>query len=77
MQLAEMLNITDKAVSKWESFEGNHDISMLPKLTKLFGVNIDYLLTGIILEEKVNLDAMEYTNRAIYLVKKEDIKNSK
>ena len=70
MQLAEMLNITDKAVIKWESCEGNHDISMLPKLTKLFGVTFDYFLTGIIPEEKVNLDDMDYTNRAIYLIKK-------
>lgn len=46
LQLAETLNVTDKAVSKWESSEGNPDISLLSSLSIIFGVSIDYLLTG-------------------------------
>lgn len=44
--LAEKINISDKAVSKWESGGGNPETSQLPILSKLFGVTIDYLLTG-------------------------------
>ena len=55
LDLAKLLNVTDKAVSKWESSEGNPDISLFPKLSEIFGVTIDYILTGKISEEKVVL----------------------
>ncbi|MBQ7039921.1 MAG: helix-turn-helix domain-containing protein [Clostridia bacterium] len=45
-QLASYLNISDKAVSKWENGGGYPDITQLPLLSKLFGVSIDYLLKG-------------------------------
>ena len=77
LKLAEQLNITDKAVSKWEAGEGNPDITLLPKLAELFGVTIDYLLTGSKPEEKVNLDDMDKTKRAIYLIGKDDVENFK
>lgn len=77
LKLAEQLNITDKAVSKWEAGEGNPDILLLPKLAEMFGVSIDYLLTGVKPEEKVNLDDMDNTKRAIYLIGKDDVKNFK
>jgi len=53
LELAAKLNITDKAVSKWEAAEGNPDISILAKLGEIFGVTIDYLLTGKVPEEKI------------------------
>lgn len=46
MALAEKINVSDKAVSKWESGGGNPETSQLPILSGLFGVTIDYLLTG-------------------------------
>ena len=46
IELAERLNISDKAVSKWESETGYPEITMFPKLADLFGVSIDYLMTG-------------------------------
>lgn len=46
LQLAEKLNVTDKAVSKWEVGEANSDISLIVTIASLFGVSIDYLLTG-------------------------------
>ncbi len=55
LELAQLLNITDKAVSKWESGDGNPDISLLPKIASIFGVSIDYLLTGIEKEPEVLL----------------------
>ncbi len=44
--LAEKLNISDKTVSKWESEAGYPEVSMFPLLAELFGVSIDYLMTG-------------------------------
>ena len=44
--LAKMLNISDKAVSKWESGMGYPDIAQLPALSEIFEVSIDYLLKG-------------------------------
>lgn len=52
-QLADKLGITDKAVSKWEVGEANPDIALLPKLAEIFGVTLDYLLTGTAPEKEV------------------------
>ena len=45
-QLAARLNISDKAVSRWESGIGYPEITQLPELSRVFGVTIDYLMTG-------------------------------
>lgn len=45
-QLAEQLNITDKAVSKWERGVGYPDITVLTKLAKILGVTTNELLNG-------------------------------
>lgn len=42
-ELAEKLNYSDKAVSKWECGDAVADILVLKKISKLFGVTIDYL----------------------------------
>lgn len=44
--LAEKLDVTDKAVSKWENGAGFPDITVLPKISSLFGVTLDYLMFG-------------------------------
>lgn len=51
--LAEKLQVSDKAVSKWESNKGDPSIEFLPMLAELFGVTLDYLLTGKEQEEKI------------------------
>ncbi len=43
--LAEKLNYSDKAVSKWERGESVPDITVLKAIADLFGVTVDYLLT--------------------------------
>lgn len=43
-ELAEKLNVSNKAVSKWENGQGYPDISLFPALSSLFGVSIDYLM---------------------------------
>lgn len=45
-QLADQLNISDKAVSKWERGLGCPDVSLLPELSQLLGVNLEELLLG-------------------------------
>ncbi len=44
--LAKELNVTDKAVSKWENGQGFPDITAFPKIASLFGVSVDYLMLG-------------------------------
>ena len=44
-ELAEKLNYSDKAVSKWERGESVPDIVVLKAIADLFGVTVDYLLT--------------------------------
>lgn len=50
-ELAEKLNYSDKAVSKWERGESAPDIEILYMISKLFNVTIDQLIT----DEDVNL----------------------
>ena len=42
-ELAEMLDVTPQAVSKWENGASMPDIALLPKLANIFGVTIDDL----------------------------------
>ncbi len=44
LELADKLNYTDKAISKWERAESLPDVVTLKSLAELFGVTIDYLL---------------------------------
>ncbi len=44
-QLAEKINYSDKAVSKWERGESTPDISVLKEVADLFGVTLDWLVT--------------------------------
>ena len=46
LELAEKLNYTDKAVSKWERGESIPDVAVLKTIADLFGVTVDYLLTA-------------------------------
>lgn len=44
-RLAELLNISPQAVSRWETGAAMPDISLLPPLSNLFSVTTDYLLS--------------------------------
>ena len=46
LQLAEKLGISDKAVSKWERGLGSPDLSLMPGLSEILGVDLEKLLTG-------------------------------
>ncbi|MBQ8399262.1 MAG: helix-turn-helix transcriptional regulator [Clostridia bacterium] len=45
-QLALKLNVTDKAVSRWETGKGYPDITSLLALSEEFGISVNELLTG-------------------------------
>lgn len=44
LELAEKLNYSDKAISKWERGESIPDVLVLKSIAELFGVTLDYLL---------------------------------
>ncbi len=45
-QLAERLNVSDKAVSRWERDESAPDLSLIPVIAEIFGVTSDEILRG-------------------------------
>ena len=44
-ELAEKLNITDKAVSKWERGIACPDTAAIPKLAQILGISLEELMT--------------------------------
>ncbi len=45
-ELAEQLNVSDKAVSRWERDESAPDLSLIPVIAEIFGVTSDEILRG-------------------------------
>lgn len=45
-QVAELLNVSRQAVSKWESAQGYPDIENIVKLAQMYEISTDYLLLG-------------------------------
>ncbi len=63
-QLAEKMNITDRAVSKWETGKSMPDSSIMLELCNILGVTVNELLSGERIEmdnyeEKVNENLIE------------------
>ena len=52
LELAEKLNYSDKAVSKWEHAESMPDISVLVEIAELFEVPLDYIVKSEHEQEK-------------------------
>jgi len=78
-ELAEKLNVSAQAVSKWENDQSCPDISILPELSKILGISIDELLTGekeaqkvCVLPESERKDISEMTLRVLIESKKGD-----
>ncbi|MEY8391173.1 XRE family transcriptional regulator [Lachnospiraceae bacterium] len=46
VQLAEQLNITNRAVSKWETGKSIPDVSIMIKLCDILGITVNELLSG-------------------------------
>lgn len=51
-QVAEALHVSAQAVSKWECGQGCPDVSLLPRLSGIFGVGVERLLEGDLAPEK-------------------------
>ena len=59
-QLAEMLNVTDRAISKWETGKNYPSIEVIITLSDLFGITIDELLrSDEELKEKIIQDSKQ------------------
>jgi len=52
-QLAAALSVSHQAVSKWETGAALPDVQTLVSLTRLFGITIEQLLEGEVLEDRV------------------------
>lgn len=59
-QLADMLNVSDKTVSKWETGRGYPDITLLEPLAKALGLSVTELLAG---------ENVSNTNRSFNMVR--------
>ena len=53
LQLAEMLNYSDKAVSKWERGEAVPDLRVLLRLSEIYGVSVDEIVKAEGVEPKI------------------------
>ena len=63
MQLAEKLNITDKAVSKWERGIAMPDTSIMLELCDILGISVNELLSG----EKIDMENNNQKNEQLLL----------
>lgn len=70
LELAEHLNYSDKAVSKWERGESLPDVAVLKQIADLFRVTMDYLVTADHTEQTqapVVYEGRELRNRRIIM----------
>ncbi len=63
MQLAEKLNITDRAVSKWETGKTMPDTSIMLELCDILGISVNELLSG----EKIDMENNNQKNEQLLL----------
>ena len=75
MQLAEKLNITDRAISKWETGKSLPDSSIMPELCGILQITINDLLSG----EVVTLDNYnkELENNLLETIKQKELSDKR
>ena len=61
-ELANKMNVSRQAVSKWEGAQTIPDLEKILQLSVLFGVTTDYLLKDEIEDEKLTNDTFSDTN---------------
>ena len=71
MQLAEKLNITDRAISKWETGRAMPDSSIMLELCDILGISVNELLSG----EKINMENNNQKNEQLLLEMAKDVEN--
>ena len=75
MQLAEKLNITDRAISKWENGKGMPDSSIMLDLCNELKISVNELLSGEMIEMDNYNEMAEKT--LIEMAKKEELQNKR
>lgn len=71
-QLAEKLNITDRAVSKWETGKSMPDSSIMLELSKILGITVNELLSG----EEIDMESYEQkANENLIALKRKEENN--
>ena len=75
-QLAEKLNVTNKAISKWERGLGAPDISLLRNLSSILKVSINEILIGEKLESITKEQSDEILVESILLYQEKGIKKT-
>ena len=58
-ELGEVLHVSDRAVSKWERDRGCPDISLLPSLSNVLGVDLERMLSGDLEPDREKGDSMK------------------
>jgi len=71
MQLAEKLNITDRAVSKWERGKALPDSSIMLELCGVLGITVNDLLSG----EEINMENNNQKNEQLLLDMAKELEN--
>lgn len=74
-QLAEKLNLTKNAVSKWERGLGLMDISLLKPLSEILNVSVTELLNGERINDSIKDKSNEVVESTLFYAKKEIKKN--
>lgn len=64
-ELAEKMNVTDKAVSKWERNLSCPDINSIPKLAEILGISVEELLKSQNKDSSENNKIEEILNIAL------------
>lgn len=71
MQLAEKLNITDRAVSKWETGKAMPDTAIMLELCEILGISVNDLLCG----EKIEMENKNPKNEQLLLDLSKELEN--
>lgn len=72
-QLADLVGVSDKAVSRWETGKGLPDTSIMPELCKALAININELLSG----ERLNPEAYSGKAEEIMVDLVKDVQNNR
>ncbi|MFV0351655.1 MAG: helix-turn-helix domain-containing protein [Oscillospiraceae bacterium] len=56
LELAEKLNVTDKAVSKWECESSIPNVELIPKIAEILDVTVNDLIDGSIAHRQEKID---------------------
>ena len=65
-ELAEMLNITNRAISKWENGICLPDVGTMPILCKILDITINDLFSGEVVDMKDNVYLFKFMEETVY-----------